>query len=256
MPLEHLPKPRKIIIQVRQVAGYEYCLRMLLDRSLQAFDQAVVPQDSRLLLIDSPAIAVHEPVIMQIHGLIRPDGVRHVDVDRHAQLRALVPYAVHARIVGVRSRREGWTIRTAGSAAASSGAKAPALVAHFAHSECARIVAGFEGFDGVGSESRLVTACEIETAPEIESAGILGVAAADFSKALSRVRSGKYDRLLDTSGVHDFHHLIQPLDWPGAVAMHVDGGVFRALDIRLRYRVEGLRPVVLQKELFRRILSL
>src|SRR5437773_9321343 len=169
MTVEHLPKPHKIVIQVRQVAGYEYGLRMLLDRPLQAFDQAVMPQDSRLLLIDSPGIAVHEPVIVQVHWLIRPDGVRHVDVDRHAQLRALVPYAVHARIVGVRSRREGWTIRTAGSAAASCSAEARALVAHFTHSECARIVAGFESFDCVGSESRLVTACEIEAAPEIES---------------------------------------------------------------------------------------
>ena len=130
------------------------------------------------LHFDHPGVAVHQAVIGPVHRLVRPDGVRNVDIDRHPQLCAFVPDGIDARIVRMRDRRGRWAaersrfpsrkIRLAppGSPtparpraprpAAAGRREAPAFIAQFSHSQGAQTMALFQCLGGIRPKPRLV----------------------------------------------------------------------------------------------------
>src|SRR6266571_2660086 len=122
------------------------------------------------------------------------------------------------------------------------------LVVNFAYAAGPGLFATTQFLDGGGTEPRLVVACQIEAAPHLKALGIFRILAQNLVK-LRADGHGQDDGLLDADLVHVADPLVNLCRSLGVrMRVHVDDGIFCLWNFRDRNLVDGLRPVVLQKD--------
>ena len=110
-----------------------------------------------------------------------------------------------------------------------------------------------ECLDGIRPKARLCDTCQIEAAPQIEPLRVRSIKLGDFLESVWGPRSRENHGFLHAHCVHDLHHIVHFL-LIGAVAMRVEDGVLRPLDLSLGYLVNRLGTIVLKQKFVRSVL--
>src|SRR6185437_14562352 len=98
MPLQHLSQAREVITEIREVASDKSGLGVLCDRTFEDVNHTRKLDDVRLI-VQPPMEGIHQAVIVTVHWLIHPDGVRNMYAHGHSQLPASFEQRIHARVI-------------------------------------------------------------------------------------------------------------------------------------------------------------